>query len=190
MSFTSSLESLGQYGDEQASIINELIEGGALIDTVGHVKAWDKFRDSLWGKGLQHLQVPPTDDARSVVQGTDETLRPVVRVPEELPPPLFFYSRKVLERSEYQKAEQEILLANEDGRQAFMVSGNPGIGLSPLLRHALNLLTLDQEKPYFWFGFLCDALFSDSPQYYKSCPSTRSSSTVVEPLDCRHSKNT
>ena len=128
------LESLAQYSDEQASRINELISRGFLTDTSDGRKAWDKFRDSLWGKGLQHLQLPLTDDTQSVVQDPEEVprrARPVVKVPEEIPLPLYFFSKRILVRSEYEEAEQEILLANESGREAFMVSGNPGIGSPP-----------------------------------------------------------
>ena len=131
MSLALSLESLGQYCDEQASRINGLINGGVLIDTLDDLKEWDKLRNSLWGKGLQHLQVPLTDDARSVVEDPEETPRPVVEDPEGIPPPLFPYGRRILERSEYEEAEQKILLANEGGCEAFMVSGNPRIGSPP-----------------------------------------------------------
>jgi len=134
MSLTLSLESLWQYCDEQTSRINQLISDGFLTDTSRDLKAWDEFRNSLWGQGLQHLHVPLTDEARSVVQDPDEIPRPVVKVPDEIPPPLYFPSKRILVRSEYEEAEQEILLANEDGREVFMVSGNPGIGALPLPR--------------------------------------------------------
>ena len=188
MSFTLSLERLEEYRDEQASRINRLINDGVFIDTLDDLKGWDKLRDSLWGKGLQHLQVPPTDDARSVVEDPEEPPRPVIEVPEGIPPPLFPYGRRILERSEYEEAEQNILLANDGGHEAFMVSGNPGIGSPFFVRHPQNLLTLNQEKPYFWSGFLCDASFSGCPQYFKLSPSTRFSSTTVEPPYCRHSE--
>ena len=119
-SSTLSLESLEQYSDEQASKINQLISRGFAFsdsETLPKLNVWVEFRNSLWGKGLPHLRDSLSNATKSVVQ-----------IPEMTPEALDLPGKKILVRSEYELAEQAILSANENGREAFIVSGNPGIG--------------------------------------------------------------
>src|SRR6267154_3739576 len=84
---------------------------------------WAHFRDTLWGNGLQALRDPLSDGAR-----------PVVQLPETTPVDLVMLlrTRKFLVRSEFEEAEQAILLANgEYFCDAILVSGHPGIGSPP-----------------------------------------------------------
>jgi len=117
---TLSLESLRQYSEEQTSKINLLISDLAFHNPLPRLGIWAEFRHSLWGKGLSHLRDPIYTTGQSVVQG-----------PQVIPQALGLPGRKILVRSEYEQAEQAILSANENGRDAFIVSGNPGIGSPP-----------------------------------------------------------
>jgi len=105
---TLSLESLEQYSDEQASKINQLIgRGFAFSETLPKLNVWVEFRNSLWGKGLPHLRDSLSSATKSVVQ-----------IPEMIPEALDLPGKKILVRSEYEIAEQAILSANDNGREA------------------------------------------------------------------------
>ncbi len=116
------LEGLQEYRDKQMSRIKKLIDlRFAFSDVPPEDKIFIKFRDSLWGKGLLHLQDPLSNGQRSVVQ------TPHDKTPRALSLP----GGKILERSEYKEAEQAILWANKSHCDAFIVTGHPGIGSPP-----------------------------------------------------------
>ncbi len=61
------LEGLQEYRDKQMSRIKKLIDlRFAFSDVPPEDKIFIKFRDSLWGKGLLHLQDPLSNGQRSV----------------------------------------------------------------------------------------------------------------------------
>ena len=113
---TLSLEDLLRYNNELSLKTNNPI---AFSDLPPEHSDWANFRNTLWGNGLQALRDPLSDGAR-----------PVVQVPETTPAQLalLLRTRKFLVRSEYEEAEQAILLANRDYSDTILVSGHPGIG--------------------------------------------------------------
>ena len=116
---TLSLEYLLRYNNELSLKTNNPI---AFSDLPPECSNWANFRNTLWGNGLQALWDPLSDGAR-----------PVVQVPETTPADLamLLCIRKFLVRSEYEEAEQAILLANRDHSDAILISGQPGIGSLP-----------------------------------------------------------
>ncbi len=116
------LEVLQEYRDIQARRLENLIFRFAFSDATPEQEIFVKFRDSLWGKGLLHLQDPLSNDQRSVV-----------KTPEDTPWALSLPGGKILERSEYKEAEQVVLWANKDKGDVVNIVGHPGIGSSAFL---------------------------------------------------------
>ena len=87
-------------------------------------EGWATFRDSLWGKGLASLE------DKQPLFGVDHSTRPVIEIPKTFPHIHLLDSPKILVRSEYEETEQAALLSNADNVDAFIVTGQPGIGQS------------------------------------------------------------
>jgi len=107
---------------------------------------WSGFRESLWGLGLEPLQEElverdddPVEDIRTVPGSLPPTYS-VVTPPETLPKPWKLYSQRILVLSEYNEIEWAVLEANEERKDVFLVTGQPGIGSPPSPRHSQNLI--------------------------------------------------
>jgi hypothetical protein len=130
-----SLETLKKRVSAQTLAIDKLIGDPDLFSDCGsgYLSSWEAFRASLWGNGLASLE------AQKEVGGDDEPLSDaapaaglVVKIPETLPHVWHLGSPRILVRSEYKEAERAALSANADGIEAFLVTGQPGIGSPPL----------------------------------------------------------
>ena len=96
---------------------------------------WRRFRRELWGKGLNSSRRKEKVVRDDTINDTDilpdppSRFRFVVPFPKALPKIWSLESRRILARSEYYELEQAALLANKAGVDAFVVTGQPGIGL-------------------------------------------------------------
>ena len=134
--------------------------------------AWETFRRSVWGYGLGFFDTeeagfdrgddpiddfsiksedpfnPPLDPELPPSQPSFD-LVPARRQVMKIPPTLFeasgARSDRILIRSEYGHAERAALLARGSGAQAFLVTGQPGIGLFPFL-HPWHVLMFFPRK--------------------------------------------
>ena len=92
------------------------------------------------GLGLESLQQEelvqrdddPVDDYHILPDSLPPT-RSVVTPPETLRKSRKLYSRRILVQPEYHETEQAALLANQNNRHVFAVTGQPGIGTRPFL---------------------------------------------------------
>ena len=128
-----SLEDLRKYIPVQEAAISKL----SVLDPEGDDCAeWIPFRDHLWGKPLNTFLVEE--------EAVERDLKPIKAVPANLPitrsvaiisptapPPWYTSFRKILVRSEYKEAEEAAVLANRPVTDAFVVCGQPGIGVFP-----------------------------------------------------------
>ena len=109
-------------------------------DLCAPLPQWEEFRESLWGIGLESLQQEelvkrdddPVDDYHILPDSLPPT-RSVLTPPETLRKFWKLYSRRILVRPEYHETEQAALLANQNNRHVFAVTGQPGIGARPFL---------------------------------------------------------
>jgi len=121
---------------------------------------WAEFKESVWKKGLAPVEREepverdddPVADSELFDYGDEEaddyvppdpfpisTL--VAPIPCSLPNVWHSYSQRILVRSEYHEAEQTVLSANEDNKEALLIAGQPGIGLLPSCSTASQNLT-------------------------------------------------
>lgn len=114
---------LVEHAASQQAAINGLIGEG---NRFTRDDVWEGFWNSLWGFGSFQGEERIEREADPVPSET-----PVVVVPETLPPAMGTPSRLILPRSEYDETEAAALEAIEDTREAFFVTGQPGIGPSP-----------------------------------------------------------
>jgi hypothetical protein len=117
----------------QAAQIDRLLKSGH-FSTSGIPLPWIKFKESFWGVGSASLATQeevkrdePVEDYDLPDPVPDKTW--VAKIPDGLPAPWESSSRRILVRSEYHEAEQAAMLADQDGTEAFLVTGHPGIGL-------------------------------------------------------------
>jgi len=133
-----SLEDLRDHTAVQEAAIDKL----SGLDPKGDACAeWIPFRDHFWGKPL---------DTFLVEELVERDVKPIKAVPTNIPftcsvatispsvpPPWVMENRKILVRSEYKEAEEvAVSSVNEPNAHAFVVGGQPGIGmfhLPPLL---------------------------------------------------------
>ena len=129
-----SLPDLAKYTPGQQQRINELCGSPETFSTSGDaVAAWGRFRDSLWGKdpdSLETLRWVPKATGQYPHQIPDSYLS--LNVPATMPDVRDLDGSEFLVRSEYEEAEQAVLSANANGVEAFLVTGQPGIGSLPL----------------------------------------------------------
>ena len=172
-----SLKDLEEYKTSQEMAIGKL----SVLDPEGDAcTEWIPFRDHLWGKPLNTFLVE-----EEVVERDD---RPIKAVPADPPVtrsvatlhsslPWEIGSRKILVRSEYKEAEEAAVRANKPNTHAFVVGGQPGIGLFPSPPHRLQNLIFDQGNPFFYFTSSCAVSCLSSQQYCRLPLPTRSFST-------------
>ena len=135
------LEDLTRYIRDQASQINR---NPACFSEAE--PAWAALKDSLWGKGLVSLTLPP-----SVMQGlvslenhehlpnVAPTTHPVMEIPESMPQHIWGLKgeqTRILVRPEYVESEQAAVLANTKNADMFLVTGQPGIGQALTSHHS------------------------------------------------------
>ena len=90
---------------------------------------WDEFKKSLWGK----------DIVTESVRQDDGTVYTIVDIPKTAPLTLSAYTSRILVRAEYVEALRAALEVNARDIQAFMVTGQPGIGPSPPILSSTEL---------------------------------------------------
>ena len=90
---------------------------------------WDEFKMSLWGK----------DIVTESVRQDDGTVYTIVDIPKTAPLTLSAYTSRILVRAEYVEALRAALEVNARDIQAFMVTGQPGIGPSPPISSSTEL---------------------------------------------------
>jgi len=134
-STTMSLQDLTQYAGDQTDRINLLLQEGSLAPGSASRK-WTAFWESAWKKDFETLEekelvvreqpgdrvedYSPSDPVPSSTS--------VMKIPRTLPNLWFRSSERILVRSEYYEAERAALSASENGRDALVVAGHPGIG--------------------------------------------------------------
>jgi hypothetical protein len=133
------LEDLEKYVADQTVKINQLSKDPALfsrfVERVG-VSSWPTFRDSVWGNAsalapLERQEAPKEVEAEGDGETSPEaapSTQSIVQLPETLIKMWGFESSHFLVRSEYEEAEQAALVAIESNNDAFLVTGQSGIG--------------------------------------------------------------
>lgn len=145
-----SLSSLFKNTSVQEEAINEL--SLLVSSTTRWSTYWGDFRDSVWGRGLKSFQKEEPverDDVDPVDHVELPTTHPVVTLPATLPNVWKLHSRQILVRSEYNEAERTAVLSSESDKDVFVVTGQPGIGLLPLLSAACRIQYLIREVRLF-----------------------------------------
>ena len=124
------LEDLVQYIHDQASKING--NPGCFTESGPN---WAALKESLWGKGLTSPTLPPlvvqnfaSSEDGEPLPDVAPTTHPVVEVPESMPHVWGLMNKQILVRSEYVEALEAVFLANAADADAFLVTGQPGIG--------------------------------------------------------------
>jgi len=136
-----SLEDLRDHTAVQEAAISKL----SGLDPKGDACArWILFRNHFWGAPLDTFIVDNEMVERDLENPIPEFVPTnipytcsVATISPMVPPPWNMESQKILVRSEYKEAEEAVVLsANRPNTEAFVVSGQPGIGmfhLPPLL---------------------------------------------------------
>jgi len=134
--------SLSDYTTTQKEAINKLLKNpnSPLHTPDSHLPDWEEFRKSFWGPNSAPFQVETVDRGDKPVHSdrlpiTRSTLTP----PEPILRAWASKSRKVLVRSEYAETKNAALSAHDEGDDAFVVAGQPGIGALPFSLHHQNL---------------------------------------------------
>jgi len=147
--------SLIQRTTSQEESVSSLLHNylSPIHDSEDAPSSWEAFHNSYWGKGLDFLQ-----EKMLVERGENPVEDPTL--PDLFPPtcsvlsphPILaaawaLSSRKVLVRSEYYEAEEAALSANEEGKDVFIVTGQPGIGPSLSLPISHKISSLIRKVP-------------------------------------------
>jgi len=155
-----SLEHLATLAPNQQLKIDKLIRDGVFSPPgLPDLSVWTAFKESLWkqnlptakvqgdGKPLPDAEVLPDAEALpdDKLLPDDEPLpddkphpeaapaaRPIVEIPQDIVDLYNLESGRILVRSEYEETERAVLSANAANIEAFVVTGQPGIGV-PLL---------------------------------------------------------
>jgi len=114
--------------NDQEGVIGGLYQGTG-PETDAYI-AWEKFRDSVWGKGLISQEAEAVERDGSIP--VEDVVLPKDHTVATLPHGLIPKTSKILVRSEYYEAEEEAVLSSKR-YNALVVSGQPGIGLFPFL---------------------------------------------------------
>ena len=133
-----SLEDLSQFVPAQTLKIDKLVTHKRYFSRFApFVSSWDAFRRSVWGKGLASFQTEePVQRGDDPVSEQAPTMRSVMRFPRDIPFDWNLGIKQILVRSEYEEAERAALWSNSHAMDAFLVTGQPGIGsafIAPLL---------------------------------------------------------
>jgi hypothetical protein len=185
------LQDLEKHILNQTLKINDFIDKqpcfAKFVEVPGN-PSWATFRNSVWGSASvlaplegggidveakgdgEDIGVKAKGDGEDIdveAEGDGETLSNgalIVKLPPTLPDVWRLHSSHLLVRSEYDEAEQAALVANQRNADAFLITGQYGIGSLPLIHHPHPpILILNQEKLSFWFGFSSDVLHSGFP---------------------------
>ena len=131
-----SLKDLRECIPIQQRAINQLLASprNSLSALPNELSDWSAFRKSFWEKGLESLYVEQdierdTEDPVDPFPDPIPPTRLVLELPSTLSDVWDLATHQVLVRSEYPIAEEAALLAQRE-RDAFLVTGQPGIGLS------------------------------------------------------------
>ena len=135
-----SLEDLVPYLPAQGAAISRILEDPNTFLDYDYGPTWSAFKESIWGKSLAAFQeekeVKKDDDPVEGIQIPPGLLHSVVTPPNTIPSAWDIDVQRILVRSEYYETERAVLSANERATDAFIVSGQPGIGPFPSsLRH-------------------------------------------------------
>jgi hypothetical protein len=132
-----SLEDLTQYIPTQTTAIKRLVQAGHFTSGPTSL-AWTEFKDSVWKKGLESSQSQePVErdeepiDEDYVPADSVPPLALVATIPDTLPDVWGSFSKRILVRSDYHEAEQTVLSANANHKDALLVTGHHGIGSLP-----------------------------------------------------------
>jgi len=130
------LEGLIRKTRDQTSKIDENM--GCFTDAE---PVWALLRDSLWGKGLEFLELSTREvrkltslQDRDSLSGVTPSTHPIVRLPETMPDLWDFDSFHILARPEYKEVEQAAVTANSRGVDLFLVAGQSGISAVHLIQ--------------------------------------------------------
>ena len=158
-----SLEHLATLAPAQQLKIDEFISKGIFsAPGLPDLSHWSEFRDSLWPKDspIAKAQGPAEGDGKPLPDGeplpntevhakvlpnpealpkATPTARPIVEIPKTIVDIWGLESTQILVRSEYEEVEQVALSTNAAGIGAFIVTGHPGIGASPLTPSSIEL---------------------------------------------------
>ena len=144
-----SLEDLYKHTPAQQEAINRLLVDPRkpLRPPSPDLDDWAGFRNAVWGKKeepwLRKEEITrdtedPIDNDH-ILPDTLPLTRFVITPPESLPRVWALNSRQILVRDEYHIAEQAAISANKKWKHVFVVTGQPGIGLSPPLSVAYRV---------------------------------------------------
>ena len=93
------------------------------------------FTPAIWGVGIEALQVEELverdEDPVDVLPDVIPSTRIVMTPPETHLESWCLPNERILVRSEYYETARAVLSANESGMDAFIVTGQSGIGSSP-----------------------------------------------------------
>ena len=117
-----SLNDLVHHISSQSKRINQLIKNPDFFSSLGDSLAgWAVFKESLWGKKLESKEVKQEDG----------TVYTIVKIHKAFLKILRLRTPWILVRAEYEEAERAALERNASPTEVFLVTGQPGIGLSP-----------------------------------------------------------
>ena len=130
-----SLHDLKEHIAVQEAAISKISLG--LDSKTSWCAAWTDFRKSFWGvdpKTWEKLEPVVRDDKSNRIKDSHfrpdppPTTQSVVTIPKNLPV-VGLRSKRILVRSDYKEAEKAVVSLSKTF-QAFVVGGQPGIGLS------------------------------------------------------------
>ena len=117
-----SLNDLVHHISSQSKKINRLIKNPDFFTSLDDSLAgWAVFKEALWGEELESKEVKQED-------GTVYTL---VKIHKAFLKILRLRTPWILVRAEYEETERAALERNASPTEVFLVTGQPGIGLSP-----------------------------------------------------------
>ena len=133
------LKDLVKHIPAQRDAVNRLLKNHKSL-LRGDLADWSRFKESVWGMNLGDFQEEqlvergddPVKDAYTLPNSLPYT-HSVLTPPKTLPRAWNLRSGRILVRSEYYEAERAALLTNGKGMDAFVVTGQPGIGPSQSL---------------------------------------------------------
>jgi len=126
--------SLNEYTPTQTEMINKLLglPNSPLHTLNSNLPDWEEFRRTFWGPNSVPFRVEAVDrDDEPVPSDPPPTTRSTLTVPEPILSEWASKSRKILVRSEYEETKEAARSANNEWKDAFVVAGQPGIGVSP-----------------------------------------------------------
>lgn len=181
------LKSLWHYAHCQEGLIRPLLKPEDLYFRQAPFPAWVQLHSSAWGKNPDSLDTtepvirgPDTIDNTSILPDVVPSHCKVMLKPNPLGKCWRFGAERFLIRSEYEEAEEYLLSGFDQEAPGVVITGQPGIGLSPLSAQPRQDLTvLRQGKLFFYFALSCGASPINSLLSCNLNHPTRYSSTKV-----------